>query len=366
MLNRAPLSSAAALARLAAPLCLAVVSACATSEDVAFSSSSSGAAGHSTSSGSSGSTSAGSTSSGSTSSGSTSSSASTGSGGVTTSAGTTSGAGGSSSGGGGSAGSGGAGGLGDASAGGSESGPPVPVSTNIDVKYKTGSATQVDFSLLLTNTGMDMPPTSSFKFRYYFSEDFVDLTDSSKFIFYDAAWKSGSNMAPYYVSIKSMCTAKVAPFTPKMAGADNYFEINCAASTPVGNLDTVEIKFTLQTSGEDPTNDYSYAALKEYASNPHLVVLQGDTVVSGLLPGGASPVGPTPTQEHPRKAGRFKTPGWPKTPELHSMPGRCRTRDHRAKRAWATSRTRARRTDIGARLWPGSPWLLSSQGGSAR
>ena len=47
-------------------------------------------------------------------------------------------------------------------------------------------------------------------------------------------------MAPYYVGIRSMCTAKVAPFTPKMAGADNYFEINnCAASTPVGNLDTV-------------------------------------------------------------------------------------------------------------------------------
>jgi hypothetical protein len=159
-----------------------------------------------------------------------------------------------------------------------------PLSTGLLVEYVAQSGKPLAFQVKITNNGSDAPPLSSFSVRYFLSSDVV--SDASSIVFDDAAWHSGSNMAPYYqgpLDLTPKATyAKLAPTKPM---ADAYFEFACSkAGLTLGSKDTLEFHIRSSAIAEDQTNDYSYQAGAAMAPNPHIVVLQGSNVVAGMAP----------------------------------------------------------------------------------
>jgi Cellulose binding domain len=146
------------------------------------------------------------------------------------------------------------------------------------VEYKSLEGSHINFSVVVTNNAAAPTATSSLKIRYYFSDE-LSLTSASAAVFDTAGWNTGSNASPYYKDLTSSCTATLsADAGPK------YFELSCNDALAVNPLDTVTIQFRLALEGENPVNDYSYAAGALYSVNQHIVLLQGATVVFGTPP----------------------------------------------------------------------------------
>ena len=159
-----------------------------------------------------------------------------------------------------------------------------PLSSGLQVDYFAQNGSGLSFTVQITNNGSDMPPLSSFKIRYYFTNE--TSIDAAAITFDDAAWHSGTNVMPYYLGKDKLAPqVTVTKVTPTKPGADTYLELSCGESVvTLGAKDTLMFHPRSTANGGDQTDDYSYQAGTALAPNPHIVVLQGGTVVAGMAP----------------------------------------------------------------------------------
>ena len=159
-----------------------------------------------------------------------------------------------------------------------------PPSTGLLVETLSSETKTVQFQVRITNNGMDAPPISALKIRYYLVAD--SISDASTVVFDYSAWNGKA--APYNLPITAASKATFAKVTPAKPMADSYIEIGVDPGGPgdqtLGNNDMVQYQVRLTAQGEDPTNDYSYKSSASFTANDHMVVIQGGNPVAGMAP----------------------------------------------------------------------------------
>ena len=134
------------------------------------------------------------------------------------------------------------------------------------------------FTVQITNDGSDVPPLSSFKIRYYFTnETSVDVAGS-----HSTTPLGKAPVMPYYLGKDQGLAPQVTvtKVTPTKPGADTYLELSSGDSVvTLGAKDTLLFHPRSTINGGNQTDDYSYQAGTALAPNPHIEVLQGGTVL---------------------------------------------------------------------------------------
>ena len=158
-----------------------------------------------------------------------------------------------------------------------------PLSSGLQVDYFAQNGSGLSFTVQITNNGSDMPPLSSFKIRYYFTNE--TSIDAASITFDDAAWQSGTNVLPYYLGKDKLPLATVTKVArPSREPTPTSSCLPASRTSLLGAKDTLMFHPRSTANGGDQTDDYSYQAGAALAANPHIVVLQGGTVVAGMAP----------------------------------------------------------------------------------
>jgi hypothetical protein len=158
-----------------------------------------------------------------------------------------------------------------------------PVSMGLQAAFHATQTNGLAFNIEITNTGLDTPAINTIKVRYYFSDE--GFSDASSIIFDYAAWNGPA--APYNLTIGSACTATLTLLTVTNPAATSYYEFTCDSTATISTTDKVTIQVRSTTSGEDPTNDYSYIlgdGGQGTVPDSKLLIYQGATLVWGTPP----------------------------------------------------------------------------------
>jgi hypothetical protein len=165
--------------------------------------------------------------------------------------------------------------------------PDAPLAMGINVLYKAGDTNNMNdtilFYLEIVNNGSTDVPLAALKVRYYFTDE---LNGAGNMSCYD------SNTATYpgeqmYKSITGSTTI-TRSMMAMVTNANAYLEMTTSSSDMLAAHSRWDLQCHYSSPGGQPqneSNDYSAnLAQTAYAPNTKIVVMQGTTVVAGMVP----------------------------------------------------------------------------------
>jgi Cellulose binding domain len=187
----------------------------------------------------------------------------------------------------GSAGSGGTAGAGNMPMDAAIIPPDAPLAMGIVVFYKAGDTNNMNdtihFYLDIVNNGATDVPLGALKVRYYFADE---LNGAGKIACYDSntsTYPGGQNYKQY-----TTVTTGTRTMITMVTGANAYLEFTASTADQLPSKSKWSLQCANSSPGgqpQDETNDYS-AILTQTTSaqTTKIVVLQGTTVVAGIVP----------------------------------------------------------------------------------
>jgi hypothetical protein len=137
--------------------------------------------------------------------------------------------------------------------------------------------------LEIVNNGTTDVPLAALKVRYYFTDELNGAGNMSCYDSNTATYPGGQN----YKGINSSTTIKRSAMT-MVTGANAYLEITTSVTDMLAAKSRWDLQCHHSSPGgqpQDETNDYSAnLAQTAYAPTTKIVVMQGTTVVAGMVP----------------------------------------------------------------------------------
>jgi len=165
--------------------------------------------------------------------------------------------------------------------------PDAPLAKGVVVFYHAGDTANMNdtiaYFLNIVNNGTTAVPLNALKVRYYFTDE---LNGVGKQVCYDsstATYPGGQNYKSY-----TGATKETVAMMTMVTGANSYLEVTVNSADPLAAGSALSLQCAYAAPAGQPlneTNDYSAnLAQASFAQTTKIVVLQGTTVVAGMVP----------------------------------------------------------------------------------